>query len=95
MTATPTGPNATSQLGKAAGAAGVALGALVALTVAALFLLQTGADRNTRPNPRESHTVAWPRDIRASRPPRAPRHAAPRRRCRSSADQTSNTPRNE
>jgi hypothetical protein len=65
MTATPPGPNATSQPGKAAGPAGVALSALVALAVAALFLLQTGADRNTRSSSRPSHhTTAHPRDTR-------------------------------
>ena len=48
MTAIPPIPDARSQLGKATGIAGLALGALVALSVAALFLGLTGADRSRR-----------------------------------------------
>ena len=42
MTARSPAPDARSELGKAAGISGVALGGLVAIAVAALFLLVTG-----------------------------------------------------
>ena len=96
MTATPPCPNAKSQLGKAAGAAGVALGALVAVAVAALFVLVTGANRSNWPSPRQAHdTGANPRAIRAAWPPRATRQPSHRRRSRFGTNQAPRTPQNK
>jgi hypothetical protein len=51
MTVTPPSPDA----GKAAGKGGVALGARIAIAVAALFLILTGANRTGRPATREGY----------------------------------------
>src|SRR5437660_1240880 len=51
MTRTPPQPHAAPQTSRAGGISAVALGALVAVAVAALFLVLTGADRQVR----------WPR----------------------------------
>jgi hypothetical protein len=82
MIALPPTPDARSQPGKTAGIGGVALGALVALAVAARFLVLPGADRSSCPGGRErAQTRAdpiarhAPADSHASR--RVASHAVP------------------
>lgn len=79
MARTPPQPDAASQIGKAAGIGGVALGALVALAVAALFLVQIGGNRSGWPGARESYrTRANPSQLQGA--PAVPRASPPRPR---------------
>jgi hypothetical protein len=66
MTPTPPRADANSQSVKAIGIAGVVLGSLVALAVAALFLLLIGADRSGWPRSRDGYrTRANPGQLQA------------------------------